>query len=114
MTTEYQRMGKHLPHEVEAIVKEYAQPRYKKPLTSDLDQEIRIRQLIWRHFEEKRYYKLCDYFDYTRVRVRDGITSFSRGWTGPRGNTIFPVRCNDSCPKCNGSCYRGVLPLSNL
>ena len=32
MTTEYQRLGGYLPHEIEAVVKEYAQPRYMKPI----------------------------------------------------------------------------------
>ena len=32
MTTEYQRLGGYLPHEIEALVKEYAQPRYMKPI----------------------------------------------------------------------------------
>ena len=100
MTTEYQRLGGHLPHEVEALVKEYAQPRYKKPLNADLDQEIRLRQLTWGHFQEHRYYKLCDYYRYQTTRVGNNITSFSYGWVGPRGKTIHPVRCGKSCGKC--------------
>ena len=32
MTTEYGRLGGHLPHEIEELVKEFAQPRYKKPI----------------------------------------------------------------------------------
>jgi len=32
MTTEYERLGGHLPHEIEALIKDYAQPRYKKPI----------------------------------------------------------------------------------
>lgn len=32
MTTEYQRLGGHLPHELQAIIKEYSMPRYMKPI----------------------------------------------------------------------------------
>ena len=31
MSTEYQRLGGHLPHELQTIVKEYSMPRYMKP-----------------------------------------------------------------------------------
>ena len=101
MTTEYQRLGGHLPHEIEALVKEYAQPRYRKPLPPNLQADINAVSKTHRCFvEEHRYYKLCYYFCYQTTRVDNNITSFSYGWVGPRGKTIHPVRCGKSCGKC--------------
>lgn len=56
MSTEYERLGGHLPHDVEALVREYAAPIYRKPNHAKCIQSLfgllKMHAISWVVFNE--------------------------------------------------------------